>query len=90
MLIVEFARHGNLRDYLRRKRPPGHVLSGSYESPSDGDHDERETIAHDDDSTCALTITDLLLFCSQIASGMEYLHAKKVLLQSESVIDSRL
>ena len=90
MLIVEYARHGNLRDYLRRKRPPGHVLSGSYESPSDGDHDEHETIGHDDDSTCALAVTDLLLFCSHIASGMEYLHSKKVLVRREAMTDARL
>ena len=90
MLIVEYARHGNLRDYLRRKRPPGHVLSGSYESPSDGDHDEHELIAHDDDSTCPLTVTDLLLFCSQIASGMEYLHSKKVRVRRASMTNARL
>jgi len=78
MLIVEYAKYGNLRDYLRRKRPPGHVLSGSYESPSDTDNIEEENIINDDDSTCSLTINELLLFCLQIASGMEYLHSKKV------------
>jgi serine/threonine protein kinase len=78
MLIVEYAKYGNLRDYLRRKRPPGHVLSGSYESPSDTDNIEQENIINDDDSTCSLTTNELLLFCLQIASGMEYLHSKKV------------
>jgi len=78
MLIVEYAKYGNLRDYLRRKRPPGHVLSGSYESPSDTDNNEQENILNDDDLTRSLTINDLLLFCLQIASGMEYLHLKKV------------
>lgn len=78
MLIVEYAKYGNLRDYLRRKRPPGHVLSGSFESPSDTDTIEQETTITDDDSMRSLTTIDLLLFCLQIASGMEYLHAKKV------------
>jgi serine/threonine protein kinase len=78
MLIVEYAKYGNLRDYLRRKRPPGHVLSGSYESPSDTDNNEPETIVNDDDTTGSLTTNELLLFCLQIASGMEYLHSKKV------------
>ena len=78
MLIVEYAKHGNLRDYLRRKRPPGHVLSGSYESPSDTDVNEQTTIINDDDVTRSLTTSDLLTFCLQISTGMEYLHSKKV------------
>jgi serine/threonine protein kinase len=79
MLIVEYAKYGNLRDYLRRKRPPGHVLSGSYESPSDTDITEQENLTiTDDDTIRSLTTNDLLLFCLQIAAGMEYLHSKKV------------
>ncbi len=78
MLIVEYAKYGNLRDYLRRKRPPGHVLSGSYENPSDTDINEQENIINDDDITRILTINDLLVFCLQISTGMEYLHSKKV------------
>ena len=78
MLIVEYAKHGNLRDYLRRKRPPGHVLSGSYESPSDTDMNERDIVIDDDETMRSLTNNDLLLFCLQIATGMEYLHSKKV------------
>lgn len=78
MLIVEYAKHGNLRDYLRRKRPPGHVLSGSYESPSDTDVNEQVNVIHDDETIRSLTNNDLLLFCLQIATGMEYLHSKKV------------
>jgi serine/threonine protein kinase len=81
MLIVEYAKYGNLRDYLRRKRPPGHVLSGSFENPSDVDNNEQENIINDDDDDLkrSLTTIDLLLFCFQTASGMEYLHSKKVI-----------
>ena len=80
MLVVEFAKFGNLRDYLRQKRPAGHALSGSYESPTDQDHDPHEpTMGEDlDDQTFSLTNRTLFQFCFEIASGMEYLHSKKV------------
>ena len=88
MLIVEYAKYGNLRDYLRRKRPPGHVLSGSYESPSDTDMNEQENVVHDDETIRTLNNNDLLIFCLQIATGMEYLHSKKVSpLVEESIME---
>ncbi|CAF1443956.1 unnamed protein product, partial [Rotaria sordida] len=77
ILIVEYAKYGNLRDYLRRKRPPAHALSGLYESPSDTDNYEQETIITVIDYICSLTTIDLILFCLQVASGMKYLHLKK-------------
>lgn len=76
MLIVEYAKYGNLRDYLRRKRPPGHVLSGSFEQD---DNDDSYKYDDSDDLIRSLTTIDLILFCLQISSGMEYLHSKKVL-----------
>ena len=76
MLIVEYAKYGNLRDYLRRKRPAGHVLSGSFEQD---ENDDSYKQVDNDDSIRALSTIDLILFCLQIASGMEYLHSKKVM-----------
>ena len=73
MLIVEYAKYGNLRDYLRRKRPPGHVLSGLYESPSDYDKNEQDSIINDDDdSTHSLATTGFtfLLFTNCIRNGI--------------------
>ncbi|CAF1499751.1 unnamed protein product, partial [Rotaria sordida] len=60
ILIVEYAKYGNLRDYLRRKRPPAHALSGLYESPSDTDNYEQETIITVIDYICSLTTIDLI------------------------------
>lgn len=77
MLLVEYAKYGNLRDYLRRKRPPGHVLSGSFER----DDDEQNSYKQDDNDELirSLSTIDLIVFCLQTASGMEYLHSKKVI-----------
>ena len=75
MLIVEYAKYGNLRDYLRRKRPPGHVLSGSFEQDENDDSYKQDD---NDELIQSLSTIDLILFCLQIAAGMEYLHSKKV------------
>ncbi|CAF5188171.1 unnamed protein product, partial [Rotaria magnacalcarata] len=74
MLIVEYARYGNLRDYLRRKRPSGHILSGSFEQD---DNDDGYKQDDNDNLINSLTTMDLIFFCLQIATGMEYLHSQK-------------
>lgn len=76
MLIVEYAKYGNLRDYLRRKRPSGHVLSSSFEQ--DDDYESSYKQDDNDELVRALTTIDLIVFCLQTACGMNYLHSKKV------------
>jgi len=61
-VIVEFAKYGNLRDYLRSRRP----LNSGYEKP----------IKCGDSEETPLTYKDLVSFAYQVARGMEYLASK--------------
>lgn len=60
-VIVEYAAHGNLRDFLRTHRP-----SFGYEQPITADSKQSP-----------LTHRDLVSFAYQVARGMEYLSSKK-------------
>lgn len=62
LVIVEFAPHGNLRDFLRQHRP-----SSGYEQPIGMVEKDRK----------ALTQKDLVSFAYQIARGMEYLASRR-------------
>lgn len=62
-VLVEFALHGNLRDFLRQHRP-----SSGYE-PAIGSSNIKEL---------TLTQKDLVSFAYQVARGMEYLASRKV------------
>ena len=61
-VIVEYASKGNLREYLRARRPPG--MEYSYDITRVSDEQ--------------LTFKDLVSCTYQVARGMEYLASQKV------------
>ncbi|XP_044003439.1 fibroblast growth factor receptor homolog 1-like isoform X1 [Aphidius gifuensis] len=61
-VVVEFALHGNLRDFLRRHRP-----TSGYEP----------TIGEEQTDKKILTQKDLVSFAYQVARGMEYLSSRR-------------
>ncbi|XP_055460188.1 proto-oncogene tyrosine-protein kinase receptor Ret [Psammomys obesus] len=70
LLIVEYAKYGSLRGFLRdsRKIGPGYVGSGGSRNSGSLDHpDER-----------VLTMGDLISFAWQISRGMQYLAEMKL------------
>lgn len=68
-VIVEFAPHGNLRDFLRDHRP-----SSGYEAVIEqGD----PSAATKESNKKTLTQKDLVSFAYQVARGMEYLASRR-------------
>ena len=68
-LIVEYAKYGSLRNFLRESRKVGpSYMSGERNSSYLENPDER-----------ALTMGDLISFVWQISRGMQYLAEMKVL-----------
>ncbi|RZF43116.1 hypothetical protein LSTR_LSTR001294 [Laodelphax striatellus] len=63
-VIVEYALHGNLRDFLRQHRP-----SSGYEPAIGGHQDIKDRTS--------LTQKDLVSFAYQVARGMEYLASRR-------------
>ena len=65
-VVVEFAPHGNLRDFLREHRTsPGYEAALGQQQPLTGK--EKKT----------LTQKDLVSFAYQVARGMEYLASRR-------------
>lgn len=60
-VIVEFAPHGNLKDFLKKNRPLG----------------DPDFFGHEDPDRTILTQKDLISFAFQVARGMEYLASRR-------------
>ncbi len=75
-VIVEYAKHGNLRDFLMQRRPgiPCEDCSGDYLKPDQGLISGVKKCTN----TCVLSLEDLLNIGWQVAKGMEFLHLAKV------------
>ena len=70
-MVIEYAKFGNLRQYLRARRP----TISDYVDTSTGNSSLTEEKRKEEDRT---SMTDLISFSFQIARGMEYLESKKV------------
>ena len=72
LMVIEYAKFGNLRQFLRDRRPThGEFIDTSTEEDSSADGEKRT-------SEEPITLSDLVSFAFQIARGMEYLESNKV------------
>jgi len=85
-VIVEYAPHGNLRDFLRDRRPSPeyqrhqHAASPSLSSSSPASASAASAITTHSaaSATGLLTYNDLVSFGYQVARGVDYLASKLV------------
>jgi serine/threonine protein kinase len=73
-VIVEYAEHGNLRDFLRRHRPS--CASNNNTNGSGGGYEEPISIRRAP-QPAAMSEKQLVSFARQVARGMEYLGSRK-------------
>lgn len=67
-IILEYAPHGNLRDFLRQHRP-----TSGYEPVIDNTFTEEKSLSQ----------KELLSFARQTAKGMEYLASRRVSMKAK-------
>jgi len=80
-VIVEYAAHGNLRDFLRDRRPappPVNFVDDADEGPQRPAESRDLAAARAASSQALLTYNDLVSFAYQVARGVEYLASKLV------------
>ncbi|XP_064629948.1 fibroblast growth factor receptor 2-like isoform X2 [Lineus longissimus] len=70
-VVVEFAPYGNMRDFLRERRPSG----SGYEVPITLEQNHK--LQDINDEKRCLTYKDLVNYAYQVARGMEYLASKQ-------------
>ena len=76
-VVVEFAPNGNLRQFLRERRPTG-------EYPTTLTAVRERWPLRENGST--VTYVDLVSFSYQVCRGMEYLSSKKVCVITQDVV----
>ncbi|KAK5645002.1 hypothetical protein RI129_006302 [Pyrocoelia pectoralis] len=91
-LVIEFAEHGSLRNYLRRSR---HLHTDLHIQTNPMQNLSQPTEHYDEPKICDITPNEILSFAWQIANGMAYLSdiklvhrdlaARNILLASEKV-----
>lgn len=90
LIVTDFARYGNLKDFLRSHAPNTSVNSRHLRQlrfKSIKNNENNNTVNKDEEiSQQKITREHLLLYAHQISLGMEYLHSKQVKLFYERIL----
>ena len=77
-LIMEYARHGSLRNYLRRSRQRQEVIRTQSRISSNTSRSTTKTATKEEEEMVVINQKDIICFALQIARGMAYLADIKV------------